>query len=92
MLFSCVQVSYVDFCLYEGLEKIETLAPITDPKYAAIQAYLQRIRDLKGVKEYMASARYQKIKTRFNGRQASWGVGDYWVLLRVFTVLDTFTS
>ena len=71
------QVTYVDFFMYESLDRVQSILPTFAAKYPNIQAYQKRIRDLKGIKEYMASPRFQKIKTRFNGRQAAFGAGDY---------------
>ena len=64
-------LSYVDFLAYEWLDVQRLLVPDILKDHANLQALVERIEALPGVKQFMQSDRF--IKYPINNNQAKWG-------------------
>jgi len=71
------KISFMDFSLFELLERYNALVPGCYAKHANLAAFHQRVEALPAIAKYRASPAFLKMKTRFNGRFASFGGGDY---------------
>jgi len=71
------KISFVDFALFELLERYAALVPGCYAGHANLAAFHARVAALPAVAAYRASPAFLKMKTRLNGRFASFGGGDY---------------
>jgi len=71
------KISFADFLLFELLERYSALMPSCMEAHPSLKEFHARMLALPGIAKYRQSASFQKIKTRFNGRMASFGGGEY---------------
>lgn len=71
------EMSFVDFCLNEALDRFEMIEPDCISAFSSLKAFHDRISELSAIAEYLESEKFEKIKTRFNVRMALVGAGEY---------------
>jgi len=71
------KISWVDFWLLELQERYLFFMPTCFDDKPTLKAYHNRMLTLPGVAKYRQSESFKLVQTRFNGRFAQMGVGDY---------------
>uniref|UniRef100_A0A2P2HXY9 glutathione transferase n=1 Tax=Hirondellea gigas TaxID=1518452 RepID=A0A2P2HXY9_9CRUS len=71
------KISLADFLLFETIERFVAFMPTCLASFEHLSAFQARIADLPAIKTYRSSPEFQKIRTRFTGRSAKWGAGEY---------------
>ena len=67
----------MDFVLFETLERYLCFVPGCLANFPNLASFHKRISELQAIAKYRSSPQFQRIKTRFNGRSAKFGVGEY---------------
>jgi len=71
------KIAFMDFVLFELLERLQSLVPDCISAHKNLVAFHARVLALPAIAKYRSSPSFKKIETRFNGRAAQFGGGKY---------------